>query len=116
MPTLVDSSETLAVGVSCSNETLTVVLDDGRIVSVPVTWFPRLSNATPKERRNWELIGGGIGIHWEAIDEDISVASLMRPERFMRPAAPALQPKPLRAPAHRRVLTQGRKRRLVGGG
>ena len=64
-------------------------------MSVPIVWFPRLLNATPKERGDWEFIGGGLGIHWEAIDEDISVASLLRPEKFMRLADPALQSKPL---------------------
>ena len=93
MPTLADSSEVLAVEVSCSDDALTVVLDDGRTVSVPSLWFPRLLNATPEQRTDWELIGGGIGIHWEAIDEDISVASLLRPERFMRLPEPAAQSK-----------------------
>jgi len=93
MPTLVDSSEALAVGVSCSDDALSVVLDDGRTVSVPIVWFPRLLSATPKERKDWELIGGGLGIHCEAIDEDISIASLLRPEKFMRLPNPA-QPTP----------------------
>ena len=69
-------SEALAMDVSCTADTLTVVLVDGRVVSVPDAWFPRLLEATPKQRADWEFIGGGIGIHWEAIDEDISVASL----------------------------------------
>ena len=93
MPTLVDRSETLAVEVACSDDALTVVLDDGRTVSVPLLWFPRLLNATPKQRKEWEFIGGGIGIHWEGIDEDISVASLLRPEKFMRLANTAMPPK-----------------------
>ena len=84
MPTLADRSEALAVEVSCSDDALTVVLDDGRSVSVPIVWFPRLLNATSKQRNDSEFIGGGVGIHWEAIDEDISVASLLRPEKFMR--------------------------------
>lgn len=92
MPTLVESSEALAVEVSCSDHSLNVVLDDGRSVSVPLVWFPRLVAATPKQRKKWELIGGGIGIHWEAIDEDISVASLLQPEKFMRLANTAPQP------------------------
>ena len=92
MPTLVESSESLAVDVSCSEHSLTVVLDDGRTVSVPLVWLPRLLAATPRQRKEWEPIGGGIGIHWEAIDEDISVASLLQPEKFMRLANPALQP------------------------
>lgn len=97
MPTLVTSSEALAVDVSCSREELKVVLDDGRTVSVPLVWFPRLLSATEKERKQWELIGGGIGIHWEEIDEDISVASLLRPDKFMRLASSALQPPASRA-------------------
>ena len=88
MPTLVERSEALAVDVSCSGHSLTVVLDDGRTVSVPLVWFPRLLAATPQQRKEWEPIGGGIGIHWEAIDEDISVASLLQPEKFMRLANP----------------------------
>ncbi len=107
MPTLVDSGEALAVEVSCSDDALTVVLDDGRTVSVPLVWFPRLVNATSKQRREWEFIGGGIGIHWEPIDEDISVASLLQPEKFMRLANPAthvtgVRAKPLRVPSARK--------------
>jgi hypothetical protein len=87
----------LAVDVACSDDALTVVLDDGRTVSVPLVWFPRLFAATSKQRREWEPIGGGIGIHWEAIDEDISVASLLQPERFMRsadaPPHPSMRPR-----------------------
>ena len=93
MPTLVHRGEALAVEVACSGDALTVVLDDGRTVSVPLVWFPRLLNAMPKQRKKWEFIGGGIGIHWEAIDEDISVASLLRPEKFMRMADNAMQPR-----------------------
>ena len=68
MTTLVESSEVTAVEVSCNADELKVVLADGRTVSVPLTWFPRLLAATPKQRMAWELIGGGIGIHWEAVD------------------------------------------------
>ena len=84
MSTLVESGEATAVEVSCKADALTVVLADGRVVSVPLAWFPRLLAATPKQRAEWELIGGGIGIHWETIDEDILVASLLQPENFMR--------------------------------
>ncbi len=84
MATLAERSEALAVDVSCTTHTLSVILTDGRTISVPLAWFPRLLEATPKQRAEWELIGGGIGIHWEAIDEDISVASLLQPENFMR--------------------------------
>jgi len=84
MSTLVARAETLAVDVWCSREALCVTLSDGRVVSVPLVWFPRLVAASSQERSAWELIGGGIGIHWEAIDEDISVASLLRAENFRR--------------------------------
>ena len=111
MPTLVASSEAAAVDVTCSNDAMTVVLDDGRTVSVPLVWFPRLLNATDKQRKEWEFIGGGIGIHWEEIDEDISVASLLSPEKFMRLANNALHPPPVRAlPRPARVPSARKKR------
>ncbi len=91
MSTLVEKAEALAVEVSCSNDALSVTLTDGRVVSVPLVWFPRLADASPRERSDWELIGGGIGIHWETVDEDISVASLLRPENFMSLPDKALQ-------------------------
>ena len=78
MSTLVVEVEPLAVEVSCTDESLRVVLADGREISVPLIWFPRLQKATLAERQQWRLIGGGIGIHWEAADEDISVESLLR--------------------------------------
>jgi len=84
MSTLAEKTEALAIDVSCTRDTLSVVLSDGRVVSVPLPWFPRLLEATAQQKAQWELIGGGVGIHWEAIDEDISVASLLQPENFMR--------------------------------
>ena len=66
-----------AKAVKVSGDALVVELRDGRHVSVPLTWYPRLAEATPRERRNWELIGPGIGIHWPDIDEDISVEALL---------------------------------------
>ena len=70
--------QALAVDVSCSNEALHVALADGREISVPLEWYPRLLDATPKDRNNWTLIGGGLGIHWEDLDEDVTVESLLR--------------------------------------
>lgn len=67
-----------AIGVEVSENTLSVELNDGRTISVPVGWYPRLTHATPEERDNWKIIGGGQGIHWEDIDEDISVEGLLR--------------------------------------
>jgi hypothetical protein len=66
-----------AVDVSFTADSLVVTLADGRRVSAPLEWFPRLLRATVRQRKNWRLIGGGVGIHWEQIDEDISVKSLL---------------------------------------
>ena len=70
--------EPVAVDVDFSDHSMSVRLADGREVTVPLEWSPRLAKATPAERQNWRLIGGGIGIHWESVDEDLSVESLMR--------------------------------------
>ena len=66
-----------AEDVTITQETLNVDLSDGRTISVPVAWFPRLLYSTQKERDNWRLIGRGHGIHWKEIDEDISVEGLL---------------------------------------
>jgi hypothetical protein len=67
-----------AVDVSVTSDRLIVILADGRELSAPLAWFPRLSEATDEERRKWRLIGRGQGIHWPQLDEDVSVASLLR--------------------------------------
>ncbi len=56
---------------------LTVALSDGRSISAPISWFPRLSHATDAERNAWRLIGDGEGVHWPALDEDVSVEGLL---------------------------------------
>ena len=66
-----------AVDVHVSEETLSVDLSDGRTISAPLGWYPRLEHATEQERRNWRFIGRGHGIHWDDIDEDISVEGLL---------------------------------------
>ena len=66
-----------AEDVRVTNDSLIVDLSDGRTISVPLEWFPRLLQATPEERSNWRLIGRGHGVHWEEIDEDISVEGLV---------------------------------------
>jgi hypothetical protein len=66
-----------AVKVYLTEETLTVDLSDGRTISVPIAWFPRLEHANMEERSNWRFIGRGHGIHWEELDEDISVENLL---------------------------------------
>ena len=67
----------LATNVRSDAEKLYVLLVDGREVSVPLEWFPKLRDATKKQRQSWRLIGGGVGIHWKDLDEDISVAGLL---------------------------------------
>ena len=66
-----------AVDVACTDDELIVTLVDGRKVSAPLEWFPRLLRATPEQRAKWRLIGGGVGIHWQDVDDDISVRSLL---------------------------------------
>jgi hypothetical protein len=66
-----------AQGIIITEDTLSVDLNDGRTISVPLAWFPRLLHATNEERNNWRLIGSGHGIHWEDIDEDISTEGLL---------------------------------------
>ena len=73
-----------ATSVECTDDELIVVLDDGRKLSVPLVWFPRLLAATPGQRADWRLIGGGEGIRWESVDEDLSVRGLLRGERARR--------------------------------
>lgn len=63
--------------VAVTVDALTVDLSDGRSITVPLAWYPRLMHATASERKNWRLIGKGYGIHWDVIDEDISVEGLL---------------------------------------
>lgn len=58
-------------------DSLTVDLADGRTISVPLAWYPRLLDATPAQRNNWQICGGGFGIHWPDIDEDLSTQGLL---------------------------------------
>jgi hypothetical protein len=67
----------LATAVQVSDDALSVELADGRSIAAPLAWYPRLVHATAQERTTWRLIGGGRGIHWPAIDEDISVVNLL---------------------------------------
>jgi len=68
----------LATGIRFDAERLHVQLSDGREISAPLEWFPSLRNATEQQREKWRLIGKGAGIHWEDLDEDISVEGLLR--------------------------------------
>lgn len=67
----------LAKSVRFTNELMEVSLTDGRIISVPVIWFPLLHEATPQQREKYEIGGGGVSLHWPELDEDLSVASLL---------------------------------------
>lgn len=79
--TLTLESEPLAVDVAVTNTMLTVHLADDRILSVPLTWYPRLLNGTPEERQNWELLGDGYAIEWVDLDEHIGIEGLLAGRR-----------------------------------
>src|SRR5262245_6230227 len=82
MSTSIDNVRPItATHVSMTDEALVVQLDDGRTLSVPLAWYPRLEHASNAERGAWKLIGSGTGIHWESIDEDISVEALIAGKR-----------------------------------
>ena len=78
MTTLAVKFDASAVDVRTDASLLHVTLADGRELAAPLEWFPRLRDATPQQRQHWRFIGGGQGIHWPDIDEDISVAGLLR--------------------------------------
>lgn len=73
----IEVSVPVADSVTVTDDTLTVELSDGRSLSVPLAWFPRLVHATQAERKSWRLIGRGHGIHWNKLDEDISIEGLL---------------------------------------
>lgn len=77
----VDVGQALAQDVRVTNDTLIVDLTDGRTLSVPVSWYPRLAHGTPTEQAEWQLIGRGHGIHWPKLDEDIAVDDLLAGRR-----------------------------------
>jgi hypothetical protein len=78
MPISVVKLDASVVDVTVTEEHLLIVLADGRELSAPLAWFPRLSTASADQRSNWRIIGRGHGIHWPDVDEDVSVASLLR--------------------------------------
>jgi hypothetical protein len=77
MPTSEFDPRIRALDIQVSDESLTVQLADGRTISAPLEWYPRLYRATPAQRANWRLIGEGDGIHWPDVDEDISTIMLI---------------------------------------
>ncbi len=74
---MIELEQANAVSVNTTDDTLSVDLADGRTISVPLAWYPRLFHGSVVERQQWRLIGGGEGIHWESLDEDISVEGLL---------------------------------------
>ena len=89
MSTLTLSSSPTATGVEVTEEVLSVSLSDGREVTVPLSWYPRLSQALVRHRVIWELVGSGHGIHWPELDEDISVEGLLHGMPARQPRSPA---------------------------
>jgi len=75
------------MGVTVTDDTLSIDLEDGRSVSVPIGWYPRLSYATAAERANFQISGAGYGIHWPELDEDIGVEGLLLGKRSSESAA-----------------------------
>jgi hypothetical protein len=81
MTTLVLETEPAAVGVTIADEKLVVALADGRSITVPLEWYPRLMHGTPKERQNWRLLGDGYAIEWPDLDEHIGIEGLLAGRR-----------------------------------
>ena len=81
MGSLALKSEPRAERIHCTEDELVVVLTDGRTLAVPLAWFPRLANASARQRSKHELLGNGSGIHWPMVDEDISVSALLTGNR-----------------------------------
>ena len=77
MPTLAVHHSPFAIDLQFDADSMKVSLADGRELSVPLEWLPRLRDATPQQRRNWRLIGRGEGVHWAELDEDVSVNGLL---------------------------------------
>jgi hypothetical protein len=95
MGTLALAADERVSAVEITDDALTVSLMDGRVISVPLVWYPRLLNATSRQRQNWQLAGAGYGIHWPDIDEDLSTEGLLRgapaprqvPSKQLKPTA-----------------------------
>lgn len=73
----IDTAEVVATSVAVTDESLSANLADGRVITVPLAWYPRLLHATPDERGRWELLADGRHVHWPDIDEDLSVDGLL---------------------------------------
>ena len=78
MGTLALAADERVADVEVTEDAVSVRLMDGRTISVPLAWYPRLLNATPEQRNNWQIGGGGYGIHWPDVDEDLSTEGMLR--------------------------------------
>ncbi len=78
MTSSVITTDERVADVDVTEDTLSVTLMDGRTISVPLVWYPRLLNAAPEQLQNWQIAGGGYGIHWPDVDEDLSTEGLLR--------------------------------------
>ena len=78
MSSSASAADERVLGVEFGDDALSVTLRDGRIISVPLVWYPRLLNATTAQRQNWKIAGGGYGLHWPDLDEDLSTEGLLR--------------------------------------
>ena len=96
MSSLALKSEPRAEHVHCTEDELVVVLTDGRTLSVPLAWFPRLANASARQRSKYELLGNGSGMHWPMVDEDISIAGLLAGNPSIELQTPASRSQPTR--------------------
>ena len=85
MGILAPTADERVLDVTFTKDTLSVALRDGRTITVPLAWFPRLLDASAAERKNWRVAGGGYGIHWPDIDEDLGTEGLLRGEPAPRP-------------------------------
>ena len=109
------STETRIARVEVSDETITAHLTDGRVISVPLAWSWRLSDATPAQRAKWRLIGDGHGVHWPDVDEDISAEGMLNGTPARRPAHRAGSRKSM-GPANRRMQPTRGKRKAAARG
>ena len=109
------STEARIVRVEVSDDTITAHLVDGRVISVPLAWSWRLSDATATQRANWRLIGEGYGVHWPDVDEDISADGMLNGTPAPRPAQQARESKST-GPANKRMQSTRGKRKAAARG
>lgn len=84
---VIDARIPVAVDVVVDDQALTVELDDGRRIAVPIGWYPRLAHGSQAERANYRLIGGGTGVHWPDLEEDLNVEGLLQGRRSVESSA-----------------------------